>query len=247
MDRRKLLLVAAVIVALMGAGLVFVYVQGADKRAADQYDSVEVITAVQPILTGETIAQAAEAGKLQRSSVPRTAMLPSAVSTVDSLEGLAANTNIYPGEQIVSEKFGGVAEASRLPIPKGKVAVSVELSDTARVAGFVEAGSEVAIWVTGAITENPEAPAVPFTRLLLPKVTVLAAGSTTLVSQTQTTQDGTQTTEQLPRTLLTLAVDQAEAERIQFAAANGSLSFGLLSGDSKVQPSKGVTAQNLFN
>ena len=247
MDRRKLLLVAAVIVALIGAGMVFVYVQGADKRAADEYETVEVLTAVQPILTGETIAQAAEAGKLQRSRVPRTVLLPSAVATVDSLEGLAANTNIYPGEQIVSEKFGGVAEASRLPIPKGKVAVSVELSDTARVAGFVEAGSEVAIWVTGAITDNPDAPAIPFTRLLLPKVTVLAAGSTTLVAQTQTAEDGTQTTEQLPRTLLTLAVDQDEAERIQFAAANGSLSFGLLSADSKVQPGKGVTAQNLFN
>lgn len=247
MDRRKLLLVVAVIVALMGAALVFVYVQGADNRAADEYETVEVLTAAQPILTGETIEQAAAAGKLQASRVPRTALLTSAVRTVDDLSGLAANTNIYPGEQIVTEKFGGVAEASRLPIPQGKVAVSVELSDTARVAGFVEAGSEVAIWVTGAISENPDAPSVPFTRLLLPKVTVLAAGSTTLVSQTSTTQDGTQTTEQLPRTLLTLAVDQAEAERIQYAAANGSLSFGLLSSESKVQPSKGVTAQNLFN
>ncbi|QCX27144.1 Flp pilus assembly protein CpaB [Nocardioides jishulii] len=248
MDRRKLLLVVAVVVAAIGAAFVFVYVQGADKRAASQYETVEVLTAVQPILTGESISEAAEAGKLQRSRIPRNVLLPTAVSTVDSLKGLAANTNIYAGEQIVPEKFGGVAEASRLPIPKGTVAVSVELSDTARVAGFVEAGSEVAVWVTAdAIFEDPNVDPIPFTRLLLPKVTVLAAGSTTLVAQTSTEADGTATTEQLPRTLLTLAVDQDQAERIKYAAANGELSFGLLSEDSKVQRSNGVTAKNLFN
>lgn len=247
MDRRKLLLVVAVIVAMLGAALVFVYVQGADNRAADEYDTVEVLTASQAIVTGETFEQASSAGKLQMTRVPRNVMLPTAVTTTEALSGLAANTNIYPGEQIVPEKFGGVAEASRLPIPKGKVAVSVELTDTARVAGFVSAGSEVAIWVTGTMVMDNGESAPPFTRLLLPQVSVLAAGSTTLVSQTSTEEDGTQTTEQLPLTLLTLAVDQEEAERIQFAAANGGLSFGLLSTDSKVQPSKGITAQNLFS
>ena len=246
MDRRKLLLVVAVIVAMLGAALVFVYVQGAENRAAGEYDTVEVLTATQAITTGETFELASSAGKLQMTRVPRNVLLPTALTTTDALQGLAANTNIYPGEQIVPEKFGGVAEASRLPIPEGKVAVSVELTDTARVAGFVSAGSEVAVWVTGSLIEGDGA-GIPFTRLLLPKVTVLAAGSTTLVSSTSTLEDGTQTTEQLPTTLLTLAANQAEAERLQYAAANGSLSFGLLSGDSKVQPGKGVTAQNLFD
>lgn len=242
MDRRKLLLVVAVIVAMLGTALVFLYVQGADKRAAEQYDTVEVLTAVTPIATGETVADAAAAAKLQIKRVPRTAALPNAVTTVDSLAGLAANTNIYAGEQLVPEKFGGVGESSALPIPEGMVAVSVQLTDTARVAGFVAAGSDVAVWLTGVNMTTQQ----PYTRLLLPEVKVLAAGSTTLVTSTSTDEEGTATTEQLPKTLLTLAVDQEQAERLMFAAANGELSFGLLTGKSKVQPGPGVSNQTLF-
>ncbi|WP_181310607.1 Flp pilus assembly protein CpaB [Nocardioides campestrisoli] len=242
MDRRKLLLVVAVVVALFGTALVYLYVESADNRAAEQYDTVEVLTAVSPIVTGETIADAANGGKIQRQSLPRNTVLPSAVTTIDSLEGLAANTNIYPGEQIVPEKFGGVGESSALPIPNGKLAVSVQLTDTARVSGFVSAGSDVAVWLNGTGPEGQ-----PFTRLLLPEVKVLAAGSTTLVSTTSTDQTGAETTEQLPRTLLTLAVDQAQAEKLMFAATNGELSFGLRTGTTKIAPNPGTNLQNLFS
>ncbi|WP_101524131.1 MULTISPECIES: Flp pilus assembly protein CpaB [Nocardioides] len=241
MDRRKLLLVVAVIVAALGTALVFVYVQGADKRAAEQYDTVEVLTAVSPITAGETVEDAAAAGKLQRQSLPRTAVLPTALSDINALSGLAANSNIYVGEQLVQEKFGGLGESSVLPIPDGQTAVSVQLTDTARVAGFVAAGSDVAVWLTGANEQGQS-----ITRLLLPKVKVLAAGSTTLVSTTSTDESGAETTEQLPKTLLTLAVDQPQAERLMFAAANGELSFGLLTENSKIQPGPGVSLQTLF-
>lgn len=246
MDRRKLLLVVAVIVAMLGAGLVFLYVQGADKRAADQFDTVEVLTATQPIVTGETYEEALSADKFQMTRVPQSVMLPSALTAPGGLDGLAANTNIFPGEQIVPEKFGGVAEASRLPIPDDMVAVSVELTDSARVAGFVSAGSEVSIWLTGdeaTVNREPKW----YSRLVIPSAKVLAAGSTTLVSTTSTdAATGEETTEQLPRTLLTLAVDQDDAEKVKLAAAIGELSFGLISETSKVKPGPGRIFDNLF-
>ena len=43
MDRRKLLLVAAAIVAALGAVLVFLYVRGAEHRAEAQFDTVDVL------------------------------------------------------------------------------------------------------------------------------------------------------------------------------------------------------------
>lgn len=52
--------------------------------------------------------------------------------------------------------------------------------------------------------------------------------------------------EQLPQTLLTLAVSQSEAERVMYASRNGSLAFGLLNDDSQVAPSTGVDQDNLF-
>ncbi len=75
---------------------------------------------------------------------------------------------------------------------------------------------------------------------------MIAVGATTVISRKTTDAQGAQTTEQLPRTLFTLAVNQSEAEKIMFASTHGELSFGLLNDKSKVKAGPGVTTQNLF-
>jgi pilus assembly protein CpaB len=83
--------------------------------------------------------------------------------------------------------------------------------------------------------------------LLLDKVTVLAVGSTTPVSTTTTDQTGASTTEQLPRTLITLALNQKQVEQTTWAESNGELSFALLGDQSVVTPDQnGIDATNLF-
>ena len=84
------------------------------------------------------------------------------------------------------------------------------------------------------------------TRLLLPKVQVIAVGATTVVSTTTTDAAGAQTTEQLPKTLFTLSLPQEDAERVMYAVAHGELTFGLLDDKSKVQSGPGITSKNLF-
>ncbi len=243
MDRRKILLLAAVIVAALGTALVFLYVQGADSRAEERFETVEVLRAVAVIEPGENIDEAAANGKLDLQPVAQSDLLPNAVSSTESLAGLVATTRIYVGEQIIPDKFGGESEAaSPLQIPKGQLAISVNLTDPARVAGFVNPGSEVAVFLNGSNATSGE----PFTRVLLPRVTVLGVGSTTPTTTTTTTTDGQQTTEQLPRTLLTLALDQRDAQKVLFAVGNGELAFALLTGNSSVKPDPGVTAANLF-
>jgi pilus assembly protein CpaB len=72
-------------------------------------------------------------------------------------------------------------------------------------------------------------------------------GDTTVVSTTKTDEDtGEQTTEEVPRTLLTLAVDQAEAEKVIYASVNGDLAFALLTDKSTVKPGRGVTANDFL-
>lgn len=243
MGRRKILLVAAVVVAALGTALVFLYVRGADARAAAPYDTVEVLRATTAIQPGETIESAAANGKLALQAVPQGQLLPNYQTTIDALKGQVALTTVYPGEQIISDKFGSEAEAdSPLQIPKGKLAVSVNLTDPARVAGFVNPGSEVAIFLNG----TDALAGKPFTRLLLDRVSVLGVGSTTPVSTTTTDPAGQQTTEQLPRTLMTLAVDQKDAQRLLYASGNGELAFALLTPNSTVKSDPGVNAQNLF-
>lgn len=241
MDRRRVLLIVAAIIAAMGTLLVFFYVRSADNRAADQYDAVTVLRAVKQINPGETVEAAQQAGKIEEGTVAAGQQLPGALTDLAPISGQLATTTIYPGEQIVSTKFSAsAAEASSLTIPKGKIAISINLTDTARVAGFVNPGNEVAIFLNG------QGAVGSFSRLLLPKVQVIAIGTTTMVSTTVTDESGAQTTEQLPRTLFTVAVDQAQAEKIMFAQSNGELALGLLTKDSKIEPNPGVNASNLF-
>ena len=87
MDRRKLLLAAAAIVAALGAVLVFLYVRGADIRAEAQYDTRDVLKVVTLIEQGETIEDAAAAGKIALEPVPANQVLPDALASTSTLTG----------------------------------------------------------------------------------------------------------------------------------------------------------------
>jgi pilus assembly protein CpaB len=139
---------------------------------------------------------------------------------------------------VISSQWGEQGTTSALPIPGDNLGVSVQLGDPQRVAGFVQPGSEVAVFAT---TQRGDEQA---TFMLLPRVTVLAVGPTAITT-TSTTADGTTNTEQVPNAILTLALDQREAERMIQAQSEGELYFGLLTPDSRTAPSGGVTSQDL--
>jgi pilus assembly protein CpaB len=245
MNRRTVLLLAAALVAALGTGLVFLYVKGADDRAEKRFETVEVLRAVAPIEKGESIDDAASNGKLALEPVSKGDVLANSQTSTEELSGQVAITQIYPGEQIISDKFGDAAQAlaakSALDVPKGDIAISVELTDPGRVAGFLNPGSEVAIIFVG-----EEDAGIGFSRMLLPKVTVLGVGSTTTTTETTTTPEGEQTTAEIPKTLLTLAVSKEEAEKVTFASAQGEVVLGLRTLNSKVAPGDGITYANVF-
>jgi len=242
MGRRTVLLVVAALVAVLGSGMVYLYVRGADDRAKEEQAPVAVLKAVGQIEPGETLATAQQAGKLQLDEVPTEQRLDGAMDAVGGSGSLVALTRIYPNEQITASKFGSPGEQDALTMPKGMVAISVSLSDTGRVAGFVSPGSEVAMFMNGPTgTQGGEG-----VRVLLPKVQVIAVAQTTVTTSTTTGADGAQTAEELPKTLFTLAVDQKDAEKVLFASTHGELSFALLNEQSKVKSGPGVSQQNLF-
>jgi pilus assembly protein CpaB len=243
MGRRTVILIVALLIAVVGASMVFLYVRGADTRAQEKQEPVEVLKAVAQIEPGESLTKAQTAGKLELQSVPRSQVLEGALSSVGENGALVALARVFPNEQITLSKFGSAGEQDVLSMPEGQFAISVNLSDTGRVAGFVSPGSRVAVFLNGPVGAQGQ----EGTRLLLPEVQVIAVAQTTVTtSTTSTAEGGAQTTETLPRTLFTLAVNQKEAEKLMFASTSGELSFGLLNDKSKVQPGPGVTQTNLF-
>lgn len=249
MARRSILLGVAIVIAALAAILMVMYVRGIEARAAEGQELVRVLVATEVIDEGETVADAESAGKLERSEVLRDDMVDGALTSTSAIRDLEAMTVIYPGQQLVAAQFGDNEVKGTLQIPEDKLAVSVELTDPARVAGFVVPGSEVAIFVT-ADPELYKADGTtqklsPITTLLLPKVQVIGVGDTSMSARTTKTKEGEETTEQIPRTILTVAVDQAEAQRLIYASRKGDLAFALRTDSSETTKLPGVTARDI--
>jgi pilus assembly protein CpaB len=252
MDRRRLLLILAVFVALIGTALVFLYV-----KSAKNVPTTSALVATADIAANESYDSALQSGKLQMQAVASSVAdaTPNYVSSTTQLTGQTATGPIYQGQVVVTSQFSKTVDTTNtappptLPIPKGDIAISVNLTDPDRVAGNIENGSHVAIFVTGDLTPGGAAAsgatgaaATTTTRLLLPDVTVLNVGSPQPpTTSTKTAADGTETTEQLPRTLLTIAVTQKEAQKVIVSSKALNLTFGLLTNDSVVHPGPGTS------
>jgi pilus assembly protein CpaB len=150
-------------------------------------------------------------------------------------------TTIYSGQKILPGLFGAaVADqtANDLAIPPGSIAVSMQFSDPARVAGFVQPGAKVAIFLTTAAGGGEEV-----IRVLLPDALVIAVGPTTITPP----QDGTAANEEaLPRALLTLGLTQRDSQKLIYGSTKGQLYLGLLNDKSKIDKDTIVSVNNLF-
>lgn len=241
MTRRTVLIFAAFVVAALGTALIFAYVNNLDDKAIAKQQPVEILVAKVDIPAGTSTADVSQKGMLELKKVTKDSAAPTALSSLDTLADKVALSTIYAGEQILPAKFGTTAEVTSLSMPPGNIAVSVQLSDPARVAGFVQPGSHVSIFLTIAQSGQSRI------RVLLPNALVIAVGPTTNAPANTTSSTGVTNTEALPRAIMTLALSQREAEKLILASQSGTVYFGLRDAASKVAPTTGVDVPHLFS
>ena len=251
MARRSVLLLVAALIALAGTAMIVLYVQGIDARATKDQELVEVLVATETIDIGETVTAAQDAGKIEKAEVRRADLVDGSLSSTTSIADDVAVGTIYPGEQLIAKKFGTLGDTQNLVIPDDKMAVSVELTDFERVAGFVNPGNEIAVFATALdpvalLPDNSERKLGSVTRIVLPRVPVLGVGTTSVTSRTVQAEDGATATEQVARTILTIAVTQEEAELFIQADRTSELNFALLTDDSAVENGPGVRLGDVF-
>lgn len=253
MKRRVLTIALALVLAIAGTGLVLAYVKGANARAVAGLKAVTVLVAQREIPAGTTANAAWQDGLLRGETLPAQSVSPGAVSSITAdLGSLVMSSEIMPGQVLLRVMLVRAAQTSGgLAIPAGMVAVTVPLCLPQAVAGYVQAGSQVAIFDTvSSQPMNPQqscsqlgqvrqAQASGQTRMLLPKVQVLALGTGTSGGS------GTGASSQAQGSVLvTLAVDQADAERVIQVAETGLPYLALLTPDS--QTGFDTTTQSLF-
>jgi pilus assembly protein CpaB len=206
-----------------------------------------VLIAKNLIPAGQSGQDALSAGSFEKKTITEEAAADDALGDSAGVLNLVAVSPILPGAQIQRPMFGASSSATnQLPLTDGQFAMSISIGDPNRVAGFLTPGANVAVFVT--YTPKTGGAGVT-TQILLPKLQVIATGNTT-VTTTTTTKDasGNPQTTQLPLALLTLAVDQKTFQKIVTAqAAGGTLYFGLLNKDSKIDAAlPGTNLTNLF-
>jgi len=265
MKRRVTAVIVAVVLAVVGTVAVSTYVRHADQRALAGQQAEKVYVAQQLIPAGTSFQDAVNQGLMTQELVASKAVPPNPLPTVSpTTASNVAISDIQAGELVLTTRFGTQATApSALEIPAGDIAISVSLQDPARVGSFVGAGSEIAIFDTFNVRTLVNGAPVPSgdhitdsfsviraTRLLLPRVKVLAVGATTtgVPSQPATsTTSGNQTPNAQALALVTVAVTQAQAEALVQGIQTGTLYLGLLNDGSKTAVGPGVTDLTLFS
>ncbi|MGZ4589853.1 MAG: Flp pilus assembly protein CpaB [Actinomycetes bacterium] len=238
MGRRTLLLITALVVAALGTTMVFLYVNGVNDRALAGQKPVRVLVAKSTINAGTSVADAQAQAAFVPKEISSSSVARGALSDLKPIENKVALSTIFPGEQILLEKFGDAGSTTSLQIPTGKLAITVTMDDPSRVAGYVSAGSKVAVFLSIDINGKPT------TKLLLPQVTVIGANGQTL-SPTTSGSAGTPT--DVPKALVTLAVDQSEYQKVLYASSHGKMSLALLGKNAQLNPAApGTSIDNLF-
>jgi len=253
MGRRVLVVLAAVVVALIGVVAVVVYAQGADSRAVADQQPQTVFIAKALVPAGTTAAEAVATGLMVPTQVAAKGMPLGALSTVDEATGkLLALTDIAPGEFVTASRFGTTPLGQKaIQVPDGQIAISLALSDPARVGAFVSPGSHIVIYDTyappvaaaGTTAAAAAAVATKQTRVLLDDVLVIAMGSTTLTPPAATAGAAQPAA---AGALVTVALPPALAAKLVQGIQTGSLYAGLRGTDTKTDLAQIVSDATLF-
>ena len=252
MKRNVVAIAVGVVLAMLGSLAVLVYVRSADSRALAGKRAVSVLVATKRVPAGTTGARIRTGGYVEVVSMPRTAVPVDAMSAIDtSLEKLAVNADLQPRQLLLRGSFGApTATTGGLALPEGKIAVSIQAAGTA--GGFVRPGAQVAIFDSFSTDPKSNIPdgerltsgkdTHQVTRVLLPRVEVIAVGDKTASATEATDSD----TPPAAGATLTVAVNQQEAERLIHVLQTGTLYFALLDESSEITPGPGVNNTNLF-
>jgi pilus assembly protein CpaB len=254
LKRRILTVGLAVLLAVLGTAGVLAYVHGADARAVEGMKTVSTLIAKQEIPGGTSASAALHEGLLASQQLPDSSVPPDAVSSITpDISSLVLSADIQPGQLLLRPMLVTSAQATStgaLAIPQGMVAVTISTCMPGAVAGYVQPGSQVAVFGTYSDTKNNGSQscggsgsspgsgqtnlAHVHTRILLPRVQVLAfgaappSGQNGTSSETASNGSSNQNTSSQNTVMVTLAVSQADAERLITLDSSGLTYMALL-------------------
>jgi Flp pilus assembly protein CpaB len=136
--------VVAVLLGLLAAALTTVYVTNYRKNVQHGQQSVGVLVAATDIPAGTSGAAIVSGHMLAKKTIPRTALVPGAISSPDQIARLVSTQEVMVGEQVTKSRFGGANELGVRAQLKGTLrAVQIAADPNQVLAGTLRSGDHV--------------------------------------------------------------------------------------------------------
>ena len=252
-------IVLAALLAVLGAAAVLAYVRQANNRAVAGLKAEIVVTANANISAGTSLAEAQRLNLLTTAKFPEASLPADPLRSVTAgnrnlvLTGLVGKGEVL-AQSMLNTAANVVANGGFI-IPAGMEAVTIQVCPAQNVAGYVTPGSMVSVFDTYALPTSKKFSSVnvqqtcdvshqtviPYdswaTRIVLTKAQVIAVGqspgsqgTSSGIASTVANGSGAQSNGGV---LVTLAVNQADAERLILLDEVGLPWMALLSNSSK--------------
>lgn len=247
MNRKIIAISVAVLLAVLGTTAVLLYVNSADSRALAGQEARTVLVATETIPEGTSAAVARASLRAERmpvSSIPRDAL----TQLDKSDQKLVTSTNMAPGQLLTRRLLVTQSQKGAIALPKGKLAISIPVNGAEQTGAELKPGFQVALFNSFTVGGKkggytPDGSSVKTlggtdqaTRLLLPRVDVIS------IIRDKKNDDGGN----LGKFMVTVAVDQKDAEKLIHALATGLVSIAQINDDSHVSETGGTDTAHLF-
>ncbi|MET3920460.1 RcpC/CpaB family pilus assembly protein [Arthrobacter sp. UYEF20] len=226
MKSRLLAGIAALVLAILGAALVVSYAQGADTRAVQGLEPVDVLVVAKAVPAGTSVESLQPF--LATEKLPGTAAVKSAVKSLAGLAGKVTAVELLPGEQLLAERLiapEDLKASGSVEVPKGLQEISFQLEPQRVVGGRLVPGDHIGIFISlksGGIEAKADKET---TQLTIHKVLVTAVQRAPVATPSpQSSAAGGSATPaedtSLPTgtLLLTVAVNDVDATKIVYAS-----------------------------
>ena len=226
MKRRVFGIIIAVVLALVGVGVLVSYVQGAEDRALAGQKTVEVLVAAEAIEAGTPAGDLD--GKLEIKTVTANVRAEGAVTSIDQLGERVSEIDLLPGDQIVKARFvdADEAQAGAATAEDGEnmLQATVALEPERALGGLIKPGDTVGVVASFEIPDTSSST----THLTLQAIQItnvqLEQSSTAVESEGgEQADDDEAAAAPTGRFLVTLSVDAPSLERLVFAAEHGTV------------------------
>lgn len=233
MRRRVLSGLLAAVLAIAAAAAADAAVKQARATAVAGLQPVTVLIAQRDIPAGTRAGAALASGFLRDEQYPRASVPPGALAALTAAtSGLLTDASLSPGSILTRATLGGRARTtSGLPVPSGLIVVTVQVCTAQAVAGYVQAGSHVAVYSAAGSCGTSQAGARA--HLVIARVLVLATGLAPAIAPPPAGIGSS--SQQSATILITLAVAPADVPAVM--ALGESAYLALLTGQVTPQPS----------